>query len=465
MYLTQTRLQNVWLKALMACLVGYALLGKGFAYLFIGECVLVAGFAIFLLSRRATLVASDSVLLLWGLFAFWGACRTIPFLSTYHFDAIRDAVLWGYGLTALFIVASVNSAEQIASGLNAYRKFLRWYMPLLPIILLLSGPLRPLMPVVPWSRDAAIVMLKPGDASVHLAAAALFWLILERQSSARKRRGFSAMQGVAIAGWFGATMFVLVRTRAGVLAIIIPMALVSLLKLRRVAWKVGVFAVAGTFLLAMILESNLIQINIHGRKFSSEQITNNLYSIAGQGDEKTDLENTKVWRLIWWRHIVQYTVFGPYFWTGKGFGINLVLQDGPPHVTEDDKTTRSPHNGSMTVLARMGVPGLVMWASLNLVFLFRMLRAYRRAARSGAQFWASVNLWVLCYWIAAFINLSFDVYIEGPVGGILFWSIIGFGVSCLRVQSYEARQIAHGRVRNFHTRSAEQLAVRELSPS
>jgi hypothetical protein len=42
--------------------------------------------------------------------------------------------------------------------------------------------------------------------------------------------------------------------------------------------------------------------------------------------------------------------------------------------------------------------------------------------------------------MAAFINGSFDVYIEGPQGGVWFWSVIGFGVAAMRIQAYEKRR-------------------------
>ena len=67
----QRGLQGLWLKALLFALFGYALLGKGFAYLFLGEMILVAGVFIFLRSQRVMLIFSDSVLLLWVIFAFW----------------------------------------------------------------------------------------------------------------------------------------------------------------------------------------------------------------------------------------------------------------------------------------------------------------------------------------------------------------------------------------------------------
>jgi O-antigen ligase len=108
-------------------------------------------------------------------------------------------------------------------------------------------------------------------------------------------------------------------------------------------------------------------------------------------------------------------------------------------MTAEETALRSPHNGNMTVLARMGVPGAVLWIALNLSFVIRMLVAFRRASSAGLRFWSSVNLFVLCLWLATMINQSFDVYIEGPMGGMWFWAIIGFGLAALRVQRHEAR--------------------------
>jgi hypothetical protein len=250
-------------------------------------------------------------------------------------------------------------------------------------------------------------------------------------------------------------------SRGGLLAMMIPIILVSILRASRIGWKVAASGVLVVALSLIVLDANVIKVTFRGRSVTPDQIVENIGSIAG-GSSQTGLEGNKAFRLIWWRHIVQYTFFGPYFWTGKGFGVNLALQDGPPNLSKEDTTLRSPHNGNMTVLARMGVPGLVIWAALNLTFAFRLIKGYRLAARQGLRFWSGVNLWILCYWLAAFINMSFDVYLEGPQGGIWFWSIIGFGVAALRVQKYEARQrLAEQRLRannNVDTEFAAALA-------
>jgi O-antigen ligase len=138
------------------------------------------------------------------------------------------------------------------------------------------------------------------------------------------------------------------------------------------------------------------------------------------------------WRLNWWKDIINYTFFGEYFWTGKGFGVNLSEVDNAGGTWFP--LLRSPHNGHLTILARAGVPGLALWALIQGAFSIGLLLAYLRARRSQQEWWARVNLWILAYWVAFMVNMSFDVYLEGPQGGIWFWSLFGFGMAMLVVQ-------------------------------
>ena len=113
-----------------------------------------------------------------------------------------------------------------------------------------------------------------------------------------------------------------------------------------------------------------------GRDISFEQLTTNLSSIASRSSTD-DLDNTKQWRLDWWGEIIKYTINGKLFWTGKGFGINLADDDG--FKLDAESTLRSPHNGHMTILARMGVPGLVLWVLVQLSWAWGILGGYIRA--------------------------------------------------------------------------------------
>lgn len=143
------------------------------------------------------------------------------------------------------------------------------------------------------------------------------------------------------------------------------------------------------------------------------------------------LEGTKQFRLRWWATIVDYTVFGPYFWSGKGFGVNLADDDGFQPTA--DHSLRAPHNSHMTVLARMGVPGLILWLLLQGAFAVGLLRSVLAHARGGAAHLAAAGGIIFAYWTAAMVDTSFDPYLEGPQGGIWFWTLFGLGLVVMRL--------------------------------
>lgn len=440
MAMTQKSIEELWLKALVGVLFGYALLGKEFAYLFLGEMVLVIGCILFFRSNRITILISDPTLLLSAIFGFWGVCRTVPFIGRYGAYAIRDAALWGYGLVAVFIVVFVNNSGQISRALNTYRRFVIFLVPALFVFMAVEFTLFVSLPAPPWAPQSEFALVKGGDAAVQLAGAALLSLIFTQQERVRWRQGISLFRIIGFITWVGGVLIALIVSRAGFFAVVVPIAVVSLLRFQKVGWKViGLGLIAVVFIFA-VLESDLVNIELRGRQVNPDQMAASVSSAFGS-TEHQELEGSKEWRLGWWNNIIDYTVRGPYFWTGKGFGVNLAVEDGPPGLTAEDTALRSPHNGNMTVLARMGVPGLLIWAALNISFVVRLFAAYRRANRAGLMFWARVDLWVLCFWLALMINLSFDVYLEGPVGGMWFWSIIGLGVAAVRVQAYEARKL------------------------
>ena len=151
----------------------------------------------------------------------------------------------------------------------------------------------------------------------------------------------------------------------------------------------------------------------------------NLSSVAGDiGND--GLDSTKEWRLQWWAEIVGYTFHGPYFWTGKGFGVNLADADG--FQSTADHSLRAPHNSHFTILARMGVPGLLLWLTIQAAFGVGLLSAIRAHRRAGDLKLASIGGWLFAYWVAMMIDTSFDPYLEGPQGGIWFWTVVGLGL-------------------------------------
>jgi O-antigen ligase len=171
------------------------------------------------------------------------------------------------------------------------------------------------------------------------------------------------------------------------------------------------------------------------RAISPQRIASSLESVVGAGSENA-LAGSREWRLRWWGTICDYTFFGPYFWFGKGFGVNLADDDGFQVLA--DSALRSPHSAHLNILARTGVPGLALWIALQVAFGARLIGAARLAVRRGEQRMADNVLWVLVYWSAFLLNMSFDLTLEGPHGGIWFWCLIGVGL-CLAERCHSMR--------------------------
>jgi hypothetical protein len=410
-------------------LAGYAFFGRGFAYLgvsplYIGELLLgIALLTLVVNVRRWRLSLMSSLLLL---FMTLGILATIPYLAVHGIDALRDAVIWGYGIFAFAVAWSVRK-EHFAVITRWYGKLLPVFILCAPVFLIASNTLASL-PMLPGS-NASFFDPKPGDLAVHLAGGAAF-LIVGLWTRRSELRSFAEL--LLWPAWFAGIGLAGSLNRGGLTSAAIGVALTFVL--RPSGRFVRPLFVAALLITVTIFVDPTIDIGAN-RQISLNQITDNLKSVVGSSGD-SNLGGTREWRLRWWEDIVDYTVHGQYFWTGKGFGINLANADG--YQVEADDSLRSPHNSHMTVLARMGVPGMLIWAVLHVTFGLIMLINIRRAHRRRDAFWVQITVWLFVYWLVMIINSSFDVYLEGPQGGIWFWTIVGLGLAACRIQQREA---------------------------
>lgn len=431
-------------------LTGYAFLGKGFAYLgvpplFIGEITLVAMLLAALLRGTWGPVVRSPVVLALAAFGLWGASRTVPYWPTAGIVALRDAVLWGYGAFVVAVAALLARREAVEGAIRAYGRYFVWlplWMPFYGIVARLAGASSPIMP----GSDVPLLYFKPGDAAVHLAGIAAFVLLGlgDTPGSARSPLAAAAWRPWAWwVLWFGGMAVAASASRGGFLAAVLAVLLALALGVsrgRRIAW----WRPAVT---AVVVGAAFVTLNVDidvglPRKISPRQFVSNVLSIGSSNKADIDLAGTVEWRLAWWDRIRGYTLHGPYFWTGKGFGVNLSEDDGfRTSGGLGEAPNRNPHSIHYNVLARAGVPGAALWAVLQGAFVASMLAGYRRARRRGWDWWERVNIWVLAYWLALVVNGSFDVFIEGPQGGIWFWSTIGLGVAALEAQRRHGRAL------------------------
>ena len=422
-------LSKAYLALIAVLLIGYAFLDKGFAYIgyapvYVGELSLAAGLFVFMAGGGSFMVFRSSITRAILAFALWGALNTLPYLDTYGVLALRDGVVWAYAAFALTVAAALLRTGLIERTLAWYGRWMPWFLIWAPLAFLVHIFYRDAFPLIPGSQ-IPVFTVKPGDLAVHLAGAAAF-LALGLHRRFPRRAG--AWAWLREWGWwlFWSVGFLAVgaRSRGGLLAMLAALAVVMVL---RPANRLHRLLLAGIVIFALAIALD-VKIPLGAdREMSPQQIFANVESIFFE-TRRPNLLGTIEWRLQWWRTIVDYTVFGDHFWTGKGYGINLADSDGFQVVWEGSPL-RSPHNSHLTFLARSGVPGLALWALLQATVFFSLLRAHFRARRAGQPVLANVNLWVLAYWMAFIVNMTFDVYLEGPQGGIWFWSLIGFTIA------------------------------------
>jgi O-antigen ligase len=146
------------------------------------------------------------------------------------------------------------------------------------------------------------------------------------------------------------------------------------------------------------------------------------------GETTSNKGDNNLFRLIWWQEVVGETVEeSPVF--GLGFGHDLsarFLREYYAHTSEEF-SARSPHSIIVTVFGRMGIVGLLLYGAIILQLLTQVVHSARRQD--------FVSLPPLLAAAMIFASACFGVVLEGPMGAVLFWSLLGSGVGLLAHQA------------------------------
>ena len=132
------------------------------------------------------------------------------------------------------------------------------------------------------------------------------------------------------------------------------------------------------------------------------------------------------YRLYWWRAVYNETIEqGPWF--GLGFGYDLTKEFLRSYFGPNrEMGARSPHSIWFTMLGRLGVVGVLSFGAIAFLILRNAMRAARRVRHGRAE---PPTLAHWCAIVVLLVAASFGVVLEGPMGGILFWSILGLAAS------------------------------------
>jgi hypothetical protein len=415
-------------------LAGYALFDRGFAYIhvpgtpiFAGEAVMLTGLAALILGtgyvRRGFQYSAPAKVLL--VFAAWGLARTLPFVESDGFDAIRDAALWYYALIAIPVCALiVADPEILPRWTRAYGRFIPWVLAWSPFALFLAKAAgNGFGPMVPGSA-ISIFDHKGANISVQVAIALAFlWLV--PGAGGRFRIHLTALATVVLL--VGAT-----QGRSGFVAAACALAIVAYFG--QGSGRL-VFAMGATVLLIVVLGWGFnVQISgDQGRTISVDQLAQNVKSVVGgnsaqaPGNLDANVQfRDKLWAATLHKVRVENKVLG-----GLGFGINIAKSvgfqgDGPVKL-------RSPHNSQLDVYARMGAIGLALWIAFWALWSTALLRARLRFRGLGRRLEMGLTEVCLVGAVAILVNSYFDPTLESPQVALWLWTLVGIGLGLVAI--------------------------------
>ena len=398
--------------------IGVPIPGAGGGGIFIGDIVLLFGLATLILRGGYERFFALPVAWCWLIFFCWNAAQTFPYFSEYGLAPLRDAAVWGYSLFAVIVASQLLARPSgFVILLNRYRVLARFYV----LFALIMIPI--------------CIAYVPEDTATFTWGPPVIESLMPPLAGAM---AFVACRFVSVPAmwWWGLGIAVLAigtQGRGALLSFIAAATVVWLFRPWRTRPSIRVIGVVGGlgFLLGATLLLNLdFGVSSSGRALGPNQLLENIEgSFTNTESEAGGLNGTRQWRMEMWDGIIDYTIFGPYFWTGKGYGINIVSDLG--HELPGD--TRNPENSHLTFLARSGVPGLVLWVALQLTWAASILRVLFFARRTGRPRAVGLMTFLLAYWVQLMVHAATGVVLEGPQGGIWFWTIFGVGAAAARM--------------------------------
>ena len=320
-------------------------------------------------------------------------------------NVVKDSFVFNYASFTIILFLFIEDLETIWKKLE---KIYKWY-PIVPLLSFSIFNLFPSLDSVKIFGDVTIMNHKHSDMAIHLLISTIFFI--NNQS-----KGINKYQYLILLLIIFDFLMISSYSRSGIISFFISIICFLYFNNEKVIdinlKRFFKLVVIGFIIILPIYANIQIQENFQGRTIGFEQLKNNFMSIvASNEDIPATLEDNKIWRLVWWGKIINYSFTPEYFFTGRGLGMSLVKTDG----IDADDDLRSPHNFHLTIMARFGVIIFILWMS----FLVLIFYDYFKRKLNGIRFL------IVSILLAFIINASFDVFLEGPMGAFPFWTFIG----------------------------------------
>jgi len=379
----------------------------------VGELVL--GLCLCLMSTRVLLPLMAREVWVLPILVWWGLSliRALVDAKSAGIWALRDA---SQAIESLYLIVGFWFASNEAN----LRYFFRWIRRLLilgagyGLLYPLSDRLQSYSPQVSGIGTGATPLLFSVADSPAIMLWCAAWLLIDRPRGARLARDVLAGVLIAAAVAFG-------QSRSTYLEVLMLGLVLFLLK-RKAAAKWGFTLVLGGLIIWGISISGLNLKGREGRQISLEFVAHHFESISGTGGgELQEAAAAGVpLRIGWWKHIFSQLESSPgKLVFGLGYGMPLTTFVGRTAVT------REPHNSYMSVIGRLGLAGILMWALMQISLyraLWRSLRLCRRMQWTVDQ----VNLLLLLmFGMITLVQAVGEAAMEVPFYAIPYYFFFG----------------------------------------
>ena len=411
-------LPDAW--ALAAVLIGYLLGNRGFAQLF-----LLPNFP--LLPAEAALLVCAPMLVLrmafkqsaaltrdglnYAIFAWmlYGVARLPLDFRHYGFNALRDFATVYYA--SFFFIAQALCRHEASRAL--LRQALTAAFALLPAVSL-AFTLFPVFFLTIFTWRGVPLIYHKDDLIATFLGGGFFYFWAQREAG--KNRGWLLLAAICLL--MSPSLNSPRAAMVGIAAVTVVWLLAR--RPRLLAFQAGVITLA---LLAATPVFLLRNRDLRETKaYSVYEHAVSIFDFQGRGSylhaESGDPGDNNRFRLVWWRSVALETLEqSPVF--GLGFGADLAARflNSYELADADEFTARSPHSVVMTVFGRMGALGLLLFLAIALMMARTAWPAFRRWDFPAMGLWSVVGVLGL--------SACFGVVLEGPMGAVLFWTVLG----------------------------------------
>ncbi len=421
-YFRRARLE-LWQALVLIALTGYILLNYGFENLtlHVGALPIIISYGLMYSALALAILAhpdwmiramKEPTMICVAAMIVFAFLHLLIDLPLYGLWAVRDSSMF---LDGIFLLLGCVWARRQ----NGATDLAKWLMVVFVVNLVYTFTLPWHDKVWSWSPESGVFAQVPvfgnyrGNAD-HLVSGALFCIciggyVLKRARWILPLLVMAQLLGIAIE-----------QTRRMYVAIFVVIIILILLGETKKYSQLLIMLSSGIVVLILVLAAGL---KITGRigPVDMEFFKEHIRSISGAEDTPGSRVQG---RLDWSEQALDHFYAHPI--VGEGFGQPLL-----DAVDELGTVVRMPHNSSLSVLARTGVLGFVIWLAFHSCVVARFTYALRRRRLCDKQL-ADYILWLFFFYLLVVIDSFVEAPFEFPSMAIPFYFTTGFALGLIR---------------------------------